>query len=429
MSTKNKDARAKATKAKATKAKAIKRRDADAVRVYSDGRLAYWTMGMPGVGTRKYERRGSLAAAEERAGELRRRFQSRQFGAAPRLDASLDSLIQDLLDHLREIDAPEGTVRQYKSDWNTWVPHLIGATACREAGLWHWTSIINGLNKAKASESRVRAVARTLGTVVSFGIENGYFLGDEGFACSPQRAKVTKKARIRAAARDAEVARIITLDICPTVADVDEFAAAFEVEYPGYGSRLVWLAFATGLRICELLALRWDSIDLETGAVAVKTQLDRYNAWPAVRKPKGGKERTAQVWTCYLHVVESLVTDALAREGEDHGWLFPRHRSTKSWAEQAGKLAGAATVASEWDWTFHWLRHGYASWSLAPTSSGGFGLDLASVSAWLGHKKVSTTQDTYVQPQANDLEVARQVTNKLPGMHRTGRVMRQTAAG
>jgi len=73
--------------------------------------------------------------------------------------------------------------------------------------------------------------------------------------------------------------------------DASLLAAAFEVEYPGYGFRLVLLAFATGLRICELLALRWDSIDLATGAVAVNAQLDRYRAWPAVRKPKGGKTR------------------------------------------------------------------------------------------------------------------------------------------
>ena len=403
------------TKRKITKRKITRRRDTDAVRVYPDGRLAYWTMGRAGVGTRKFERCGSMAAAEERAGELRGRFQSRQFGAAPRPDATLDNLVQDLLDHLRAIDAPEGTPRQYKSDWNTWVPQPIGATACRDAGLWHWTAILGGLNKAKSSESRVRAVARTLGAVVSFGIENGYFVGDEGFACSPQRTKVTKKARIRAAAHDAEVARVITLDVCPTVADVMQFAAAFEVEYPGYGFRLVLLAFATGLRLCELLALRWDSIDLVTGAVAVNAQLDRYRAWPAVRKPKGGKTRTAEVWTCYLDVAESLVADAVAREGEDHGWLFPRHRSTTSWAEQAGKLAGAAIVPSDWDWTFHWLRHGYASWSLAPTSSGGFGLDLASVSVWLGHSKVSTTQDTYVQPQADALGTARQSTTRLPG--------------
>jgi integrase len=403
-----------------TKRKATKRRDIDAVRVYPDGRLAYWTMGKAGAGSRKFERRGSLAAAEERADELRRRFQSRQFGAAPKLDASLDTMVQAMLDHLRDIDVPGGTPRQYKSDWNCWVPQAIGEASCRDAGLWHWSEIFNGLNRAKASESRVLAVARTLGSVVSFGIENGYFVGDEGFASSPLRAKVTKKARLRAAARDAEVAHLITLGVCPTVADVDKFAAAFEVEYPGYGARLVWLAFATGLRICELLARRWDSIDLLTGAVAVDNQLDRYRPWPAVRPPKGGKTRTAQLWTCYLDVAESLVADALAREGEDHGWLFPRHRSTTGWADQAGKLAGAAVAASDWDWTFHWLRHGYASWSLAPQSCGGFGLDLAAVSGWLGHHKTSTTQNTYVQPPANALDIAREATTKLPGTRLIG---------
>jgi integrase len=125
-------------------------------------------------------------------------------------------------------------------------------------------------------------------------------------------------------------------------------------------------------------------------------------------------------------VAESLVADALAREGEDHGWLFPRHRSTTAWADQAGKLAGAAIVDSDWAWTFHWLRHGYASWSLAPQSCGGFGLDLAAVSGWLGHRKVSTTQNTYVQPQSNALATARQATAKLPG---TGLIGRDAAAG
>jgi len=38
------------SEAKATKAKATKRRDTDAVRVYPDGRLVYWTMGKAGAG-------------------------------------------------------------------------------------------------------------------------------------------------------------------------------------------------------------------------------------------------------------------------------------------------------------------------------------------------------------------------------------------
>src|ERR1035437_7591435 len=84
-----------------TRRKITKRRDVDAVRVYPDGRLAYWTGGKAGVGARKFERCGYMAIAEKRAGDLRHRFQSRQFGAAPRPDATLDDLVQSLLDHIR----------------------------------------------------------------------------------------------------------------------------------------------------------------------------------------------------------------------------------------------------------------------------------------------------------------------------------------
>jgi hypothetical protein len=58
----------------------------------------------------------------------------------------------------------------------------------------------------------------------------------------------------------------------PTAADVDKYAAAFEEKYPGYGARLMRLAFGTGLRINEALAPRWDSIGLDTLNLAVDWQ-------------------------------------------------------------------------------------------------------------------------------------------------------------
>jgi len=134
----------------------------------------------------------------------------------------------------------------------------------------------------------------------------------------------------------------------------------------GYGARLVWLAFGTGLRINEALALRWDSIDMETLQVAVDWQLDRYGNRPALALPKGNKPRSTRLWACYADIAASLIEDAQNREGPDHGWLFPRHRSEKKWADQAGKLACAARKRCAWQWTgVHWLRHGWASWSLA----------------------------------------------------------------
>lgn len=93
------------------------------------------------------------------------------------------------------------------------------------------------------------------------------------------------------------------------------FAAAFEAEYPGYGARFVWLAFATGMRICELLALRWDSFDLVSMTVAVDWQLNRHRAWPAVKPPKSGKQGgcgvhavRVQKWLGHQHLSTTLDT-------------------------------------------------------------------------------------------------------------------------
>ena len=63
-------------------------------------------------------------------------------------------------------------------------------------------------------------------------------------------------------------------DTCPKADDIETYASAFEEVHPGYGRRLVLLAFATGLRINELLALRHDSIDLGTGDVTVGDAYD-----------------------------------------------------------------------------------------------------------------------------------------------------------
>ena len=102
-------------------------------------------------------------------------------------------------------------------------------------------------------------------------------------------------------------------------------------------------------------------------------------------------------------------------DDEHHGWLFPRHRSTTAWADQAGKLAGEAKKACDWDWTFHWIRHAYATYSMASKKSGGFKLDPVSVQEWLGHARLSTTQDMYVERQSDDVKVAKKRTSRLPG--------------
>ncbi|WP_445257108.1 ANTAR domain-containing protein [Nocardioides aurantiacus] len=298
------------------KKKKTKRRDNDPVRVYDDGRIAYWTGGRPGLGKRVHERCGTREAATARAAELRVLL-ARVNGLGAHAAGTLDEAMQDMVHAMRAAGDPEGRIRQYRSNWNKWVPAKIGATRCLDVDIKQWSAIFDSANAAGASASTVRNVARTLGVVTEWTVDRGYFASSEPFGDPRRRKKIVKRARKRAQINRAEAKCRYLLDTCPTLAEIEKYAAAFEEVYPGYGQRLVLLAFATGLRINELLALRHDSIDLETGEVHVDWQLDRYQAWPARRLPKGGKTRIALLWACYEDVASSLIADSLAVGRDD----------------------------------------------------------------------------------------------------------------
>ncbi len=398
-----------------SKRKVAKRRDASPARAYADGRVAYYTGGKAGVGERKMFRAGSAESAAVWADAYNSRAEeSSDPDDWPQTDRTLDDMFQDFIDHLRACGEPEGTIRQYKSNWNTWVPAKVGKTQCGLAQLWHFTVVFNNLSQQHASLGTVRAVARTLGAAIAHGVENGFFGTALPFATPDARKQVVKKAADKARKR-AEAERHYDNASCPSPEDVDLFAAAVEEQYPGYGARLVWMGFATGLRINEVLALRWDSIDLVTGLVCVDWQLDRYRPWPALALPKGGKRRDSRIWRGYMDVAESLVLDALERSGEDNGWLFPRHRSVTGWADQAGKLVGAAIKATSWSWTYHWLRHGFASWTLLAKDKGGFGIEIEVVQDWLGHSRPSITRDMYVEKRTGGDDEAWAETGRPSG--------------
>lgn len=396
--------------------KNTKRRDQDPVHVHRDGRVTYWTGGKPGLGQRIFQRCGSVEAAEVRAAELRQRL-AKTHGMGPQSSGNLDQAMRDMIISMRDSGGEEGSIRQYRSNWNKWVPESVGNVRCLDVDIRHWSEIFDNANKERASETTIKNVARTLGVFTEWAVDHGYFASSEPFGDPRRRQTIVKKARKRARIVKEKAKRRYRLTTCPKTEDVEKFATAFEEVYPGYGGRLVLLAFATGLRLNEVLALRHDSINLETGEVSVDWQLDRYNAWPAVKRPKNGRPRVALLWSFYTYVAESLIQDSLAREEDDphHGWLFPRHDSNTAWADKAGKLAGAAKRSCDWDWTFHWLRHSWATYSLASTESGGFQLDAVSVQEWLGHARLSTTQDMYVERRMGDVQAARESTSRGPG--------------
>ena len=103
------------------------RRDQDPVRVCADCRVAHWTCGVPGAGETRFERCGSQAQAEECASRLRADLTA---GRNSRDHRTLDELAQTMLNEMRETNSPEGTIRQYRSNWNTRIPEEVGSVLC-----------------------------------------------------------------------------------------------------------------------------------------------------------------------------------------------------------------------------------------------------------------------------------------------------------
>ena len=142
---------------------------------------------------------------------------------------------------------------------------------------------------------------------------------------------------------------------------------------------LVELAYASGLRVSELLALRVEAVR-------------RDPAWLIVRG-KGGKERLAPLNASAREAVKVWLTarDAGRKEGApDSPWLFPSpagrsHLTPRRFAQlldQAAIDAGIdpARVSP------HVLRHAFATHLLEG------GADLRIVQTLLGHADIATTQ-------------------------------------
>jgi integrase len=180
-------------------------------------------------------------------------------------------------------------------------------------------------------------------------------------------------------------------------------------------AELTTFAAASGLRLCEVLGTHTSRIDTRRMIMIVDRQLNRHRKWlpgepPPLAPPKHSKMRRVQIWPAFGTKLGLLV--AFADERND-GWLFPPTRNQGHWAdavvnaveraadmlawEYEQSLLGATPLSArrQWTWNFHWLRHLYASHSLARKEAGGLGWSIDLVQESLGHQSDTTTRRIY----------------------------------
>jgi integrase/recombinase XerD len=145
---------------------------------------------------------------------------------------------------------------------------------------------------------------------------------------------------------------------------------------------MVYVLYATGLRISELVSLRLDQIDLETGVIRVKG--------------KRGKERIALIAPVAGEKLHQYLTQHRESCRPQSNHIFLNHRgqsiSRQAFWKTLKNLAISAGIPSSL--CPHMLRHSFATHLLQS------GIPLRSLQMLMGHSDLSTTQIyTHLAPE------------------------------
>ena len=154
----------------------------------------------------------------------------------------------------------------------------------------------------------------------------------------------------------------------------------------------VVLALSTGLRLSEMIRLRWDDIDLPRRALTV-------------RKAKGRRPRVLPLSRSALEALEAqrLITGGFgyvfpARQTWRGGWRYVDRPRASNWWRRVLRplqdalpkfLAGTSASATGRGW--HLLRHTFAS-RAAQGRGGRPAVSLYKLADWLGHRDVRTVR-------------------------------------
>lgn len=164
---------------------------------------------------------------------------------------------------------------------------------------------------------------------------------------------------------------------------------------------MIILGYRTGMRIGEILALKWEDINFSEEFLMVRRTLSGYkNNQPEITVPKTKKSRRR------IDLDKKTLDMLQSRYCERGGYVFSKNDGT-IYSRQAMNLPRMCRNVGIEPRSFHALRHTHATILLVS------GVHPKIVQERLGHAKISTTLDTYSHLVPGMQQVAVDVFNQI----------------
>ena len=345
---------------------------------YKDSWTVYLYLGVdPDSGKKRYKTevvRGTKREAQKRLTELLGQLDTGTYVEPSR--ETVENFLGQWFRDYAETHVRQRTLEGYRGNLDRYIIPALGSIALEKLAARHIQSFESDCLRRGLSPQTVLHCHRIIFQVLRWGVKMGILGRNVAEAVDPPRPQ-----RREAQTLDWEGVRKF-----PEVAQSSSY-------YP-----LFLMALLTGLRRSELLALRWQDVEMEMGTLSVNRSLVKLRTGELIMAPpKSGKPRGVHLplgaVACLKRVRERREADAL-RLGQTllrESLVFSRLDGSAllpdSISHIFGKLAAKAGLKGRI--RLHDLRHTHASLMLAE------GIHLKVVSERLGHSGIGITGDLY----------------------------------
>jgi integrase len=309
--------------------------------------------------------------ADKLAGALSDRTQGLTFEAGSlKLGEYLDGWLSDVRETVRQ-----RSWERYEQIVRVHIKPALGRVKIKALSPTHVRGLYREKLDAGLSRRTVQYIHTTLHKALKDAVSDGLIPRNVAEGIRPPRPKKKEITPL-----DPEQARAF-------------LAAAHEDRFEA----LYVLAIHCGLREGELLGLKWDDVDLETGMLRVRRTLSETRTGYIFEPPKNGKGRSIKLTQAATEALRSHLErqleeiDSSGDDYQDQGLIFPSRKGTPMNARNltARSFKPLLKRAGLPDIRLHDLRHTCATLMLCE------GVHIKLVQELLGHATIAITLDTY----------------------------------